>query len=338
MTNLTGYTTGEIFPISGHTWMLMKSVITRCLYYSLVCVVFACHDKDDVAEDTSTYTWIPSSITTNDEWTVYKFKKSQDGDLYISGWGPDEKSIFAKRVGSQWEIIAKVDEMVIGDYAVFQDTVYYSSSLAVKKSRGTYVETFLNTYTHTAIEVFQDKLFISGSYLACNGEEYTILSYDATKKCNPIFQGVSNARMKVAKSRLFIASTEGHPLLIYYDGFLEESAYKKDFLNIDNEGSIYSQEDSDPKHIVITKFINQKTEKIGNDLPMNMILTRLEFNGSSVVISGGDLVDDTSNAFFLTINNTWKPIDTGFVIYDLINFDGKVLAASDGMIMELVKS
>lgn len=115
-------------------------------------------------------------------------------------------------------------------------------------------------------------------------------------------------------------------------------AHKKGFLNIDNEESIYSHENSDANHFVIAKYINQKTEKVGNDLAMNMIVTRLEFAGNSVVISGGDSVDDTLNAFFLTTNNTWKPIDTGFVIYDLINFDGKVLAASAGIILELVKS
>lgn len=193
----------------------------------------------------------------------------------------------------------------------------------------------LNTTSPCAIEVFQNKVFIAGAHLPYNGQEYSILSYNTSKKIAPVFQGISNSKMKIANDKLFILGPAGSPVLIYYDGFSEETTYTKDFLNVDNEETIYGQENSDPNQVVITKFQNQKIERVGNTISTNTVPIRLEFYEGSLIISGHDLGDDTSNAFFLTGSNTWKSIDTGFVIYDIINFDNKILAGSDGKIMEL---
>lgn len=112
----------------------MKNVLVKCMSCTLICILFACHDQDEINEDTTSYTWTTSSISPSNEFTVFEFKKGDDGQLYFSGWTADEKSILAKLVGNQWGILARVDEMVLGDFAVFQDTVYYSTSLAVKRA------------------------------------------------------------------------------------------------------------------------------------------------------------------------------------------------------------
>jgi hypothetical protein len=119
-------------------------------------------------------------------------------------------------------------------------------------------------------------------------------------------------------------------LLIYDDGFLEETTYRKGFLNIDNDEFIYSVDNGG----FITKFRGGETERMGNTIAAEVENTRLQFYGRSLVISGQGQ-GDKSNSFFLTTNNTWRSIDTDFIIYDLINFDNRILAGSDGQIMEL---
>lgn len=316
----------------------MKSAQRKFATYTLsfiLCVLLACQDQDEITDDPVSYTWITSSLSPDEEITVYKFKRGEEGQLYFSGWTTDKKSIFAELVDGQWEVLARANEQEFGDFTVFQDTVYYSTSLSIIKTKGTYATTLLNTVTHCSLEVFEDKLIIGGMYLTFNGQEYSILSYDASNKFSPIYQGISNLKMKIANQKLFIAGPVGFPVLMYYDSFLEPTTYSKDFLNIDDEESIYGLAENDSHHIDITKFQHQKLEKIGNTLVTNTMLNRLEFNGNSFVISGHDLSDGTSNSFFLTSTNTWKSIDTGFVIYDLIQFDNKILAGSDGKIMEL---
>lgn len=318
----------------------MKRAFIKLVSYSLICIGFACSDPDDnVIEDPTSYSWTTSSITPDTDLTVYKFKKSEDGTLYMLAWPSDNKSIFAKLVNNQWETLAEVDEEVIGAFAVFQDTVYFSTSLAVKRTRNKFVDTFLNTNTHTAIEVFQGKLFIGGSYLMYKGKDYSVLSYDDSKKVTPVLEDGPTSHMIVANQVLIMLGSEGSPLLMYDRGYIEESTYKpykRHFLNIDSDGLIYSQEPSDANQVVITKFKTKKSETIGNALPKNSLEnTKLQFYGSSIIINGQDFSDKTSNAFFLTTNNTWKPIDTDIVIYDLINYDGKIFAGSDGQILEL---
>lgn len=318
----------------------MKTAFVKFVSYSLICIGFACSDPDDdVIEDPTSYSWTLSSITPDTDLTVYKFKKSEDGTLYMLAWPSDNKSIFAKLVNNQWETIAEVDETVVGEFAVFQDTVYFSTSLAVKRSRNTFVDTFLNTSTHTAIEVFQGKLFIGGSYLPYEGNEYAILSYEDSKQATPVLKDGPVTHMIIANHALVMLGSEGSPLLMYDRGYVEESGYKpykRDFLNIDSDGLIYSKESGGANKVVITKFKTQKSETIGNAIPSNSLEnTKLQFYGSSIVISGQDFADKTSNAFFLTTNGTWKSIDTGIVIYDMINYDSQIFAGSDGQIMEL---
>ena len=304
--------------------------------YFMAAVFLSCQDKDDnIHHRDGNFTWITSTVSPENNITVYQFEKGDNGSLYINGWTEDDKSVFEMLVDNNWEIIAQVNELVIGDFVVFEDTVYFSTSLAVKKSKGTYVGTVLNTTTHCALEVYQNQLFIAGSHLLLDGQEYSILSYDRSGAFNPIFQGISNSKIKKVNDKLYISGPVGFPVLIYQNGTIQESDYKNDFLNINEEGFIYSYERNDPNHIVINRFNQHKTEKVGNSITTNILPTRLEFHDSSVILGGHDSNEDTSNSFILGSENKWYAIETGFTIYDLINHDNKILAATDGSIMEL---
>jgi len=320
----------------------MKISSVRCIGYCLLFIFLSkCQQENNITnEDTRSYKWIESSLSSTIFMDIYKFKKGDDGQLYLLGWPSENKSVFAKLVGEQWETLAEVDESVIGDFAVFQDTVYFSTSLAVKKSKGLFVDTFISTSAHSSIEVFQNKLFVGGPHLYHDGGDYSLLTYDNSFELTPVSTEDAVLNMNIANQKLFVQTYAG---FLVYDkyGLLEDipySTFNREFLNISEAEKIYCVGKSDDNSIVITAFQDKMTEQIGDAIPENFAITSLQFFQNSMFFitqNYSEDASDASDAFFLTNSNTWKSIGTSFVIYDLVNYGDRMLAGSKGKIMEL---
>lgn len=317
----------------------MKINLAKYASYCLLVILSSCRDEgNDIIMDSRSFIWQESSLPLATAMDVYKFKKGDDGQLYLLGWNSENTSIFAKLVGEQWETIAEVDEFVIGDFAVFKDTVYFSTSLAVKKSKGLFVDTFITTSTHSSIETFENKLFIGGSHLYYDGGDYSLLTYDTSYELTPVSVEGAALHFNIANKKLFVLTYDGFQVYDKY-GHLEDvpySIFNRELLNISEAEEIYGVEKSGDNGIVITAFLDKKVEQIGNTLPDDFAsITSLQFFDTSLIFVAQKFSEDTSTAFFLTTNNTWKSIASPFVIYDIINYGDKMLAGTKGKIMEL---
>lgn len=311
----------------------MNAVRYTSYFLFLIGLVFfiSCSDDESI-QVTEKYSWVTSSKSPQGSFTIYDFRIGSDGLLYAMGWDGSQR-IFAKFINAKWETIAKVDETVIVNFTVYKDMVYYSNYTTLKRAKGSSVETILDA-DFCGLEVYQNLLIITGTPINLNGNEFTIISYDGENTFTPIDEGVQSGTMNLINDRLFIA---GHPLKIFDGSNLIPTEYYGGFLNIDKFESIYSWGNIDDSNLFITKFIDGKYENVGNTIKSNAIVDRLSFNNETIVFSGviADLI--TSESFFLNSKKRWTKIETTDLIFDLIYFDNKILAAANnGQVWELV--
>lgn len=65
-------------------------------------------------------------------------------------------------------------------------------------------------------------------------------------------------------------------------------------------------------------------------------MNALEFDDETMVVSGIDPNKNLSESFYLNDDNRWVAIPTDYLILDLINFNGKIFAATvEGKLLEL---
>lgn len=307
----------------------MKKRIGACFCVVVLSVIFACDNDREIVQETSIYSWTVTHYTP-DNIIFYDLKLGPDGRLYGAGLGYIQQ-VFAMLTTSGWQILAEVEEPYIRDFTFYHDTIYYTADNQLKKAKGTFVESIL-TGPVAGVEVFQDKLIITGALpFEYKGKEYTVMSYEMGGKFTPIDSGIQSSRMININGKLFI---EGHPLKIYDGATLMSHEYAGGFLNIDTHETIYSWKQFDG-YFFIDKFADDKYVDVGTAIYSSAIVNRLEFNHSTIVVSG---INDQSisESFYLNSKNHWVEIPTTHQIYDLINFNHKIVATtSEGDLLEL---
>lgn len=293
-------------------------------------ILSSCKDDESI-QQSEKYSWVLSEISPNGTFTIYDFKIGNDDQLYSMGWNGSQR-IFGKLIDNNWQIIATVEENVIVDFTVFNDTVYYGNYHTLKKAKGSLVKSILNS-EFCGLEVYNNTLFFTGTPIQFNGNKYTIMSYNG-KTFDSIDQGIQSTNIKKIDNKLFIG---GMPLKIFDGSKLIKTGYYGGYMNIDNFGSIYSSRTGDNDEIYIRKYINNKYVDVGNGVKTSVIVERIEFNSQTTVFSGVDVDKMTSETFFLNSKNIWTQISTLVQINDLISFNDKIFAAtSDGQVLELV--
>lgn len=300
------------------------------LTISLLVTMSACKDEESI--QTEKYSWATSTISPNGTFTIYDFKIGHDGQLYSMGWNGSQR-IFSKLIDNNWLAIAQVDETVIVDFTIFNDTIYYSNYHTLKKAKGTTVKTVLDA-EFCGLEVYNNTLFFTGTPIQFDGGEYTIMTYDGDKTFTPIDQGIQSTIIKKIDSKLFIG---GFPLKIYDGINLTATNYYNGFRNIDNFGSIYSSRTGDNNEIFIRKYIDSNYKDVGNGVKTSAIFDFIEFNSQTTIFSGLDIDKNISETYFLNSKSIWTQIPTTVQINDLISFNDVIFAATnDGQVLELV--
>ena len=309
----------------------MKNHFIQCAGIILA-LMFGCNE--DNAPDTSSeipiYEWTESDYSPND-FTVYHLKIGEDHELYAMGQ-KDVRRIFAKLVNGGWQEIASVDESGILDFTFFNDTIYYTNGMSLKKTKGSFVELMLSGRVG-GLEVFENRLIITGGEpIPYDGRAFTIMSYEGGETFTAIDSGSSSAHIKEINNKLFIA---GHELKVYDGKKLTTSEYAGGFLNIDSDESIYNWGQTH-ENIKIAKFANNHYQDVGDVINSTAVVSALEFYEETIVVSAVAGSNGINQSFYLNGNNHWVEMPTSYLILDLINFNGKIFAATNaGPLLEL---
>ena len=297
-----------------------------------------CNESNEanVAPESSLYSWTVSEYSPENDFAVYNLKIGDDQDLYAMGY-KEPGRIFAKLVNGRWQTIASVDESLSGilDFTFYNDTIYYTNGSSLKKAKGSFVTPILSGRVG-GLEVFENKLIITGGEpIPYAGNQYTIMSYEGGQTFIPIDNGIQSGAIKKVNNKLFIA---GHELKIYDGKKLITSEFGGGFLNVDSQEAIYFGGQR-AAHIEILKFENNHYLDVGDVINSTAIVSALEFYEETVVMSAADGSNNLYQSFYLNGDNHWVEVPTSYYILDLINFNGKLFAATnDGVLLELMST
>jgi hypothetical protein len=311
--------------------MKNQFVTASCI---ILASMFGCNESNEpnLRPDISLYSWTVSEYSPENGFTIYNLKIGDDQDLYAMGY-KEPGRIFAKLVNGEWQTIASVDESGILDFTFYNDTIYYTNGSSLKKAKGSFVAPMLSGRVG-GLEVFENKLIITGGEpIPYAGNQYTIMSYEGGKKFTPIDSGFQSGFIKEVNNKLFIA---GHELKIYDGKKLITSEFGGGFLNVDSNEAIYSWWQTST-NFKIVKFVNNQYQDVGDVINSTAIVNNLEFYQETIVVSAVAGSNDINQSFYLNGDNQWVEVPTAYYILDLINFNGKLFAATnDGVLLELM--
>lgn len=215
----------------------MRMMKKRFVHHLLIaaCAMSGC-DNDDLNPGPSEYSWTISQFSPINNFIIFHLKIGVDGQLYATGV-KDDQFAFAKLLNNEWHMLAQVNEIGIGDFTYYYDTIYYTANNSLKRAKDLFVETIMSG-PFGGVEVFGNKLIITGGEpIPINDGEYTILSYETGGEFIPIDSGIQSGAIKNLNGKLFI---EGHPLKIYDGLTLIGMEFYGGLLNIDASEAIYS--------------------------------------------------------------------------------------------------
>lgn len=180
--------------------MKTKQALCGLLIISLGLSFTSCND-DEVAPEPEKASWIVSTLSPEGSFYPYGFMKGDDGQLYAVGSSGTDL-VFNEYADGSWTTIATVQEPVVVSFTIYNDAVYYSTYNSIKRAKGSEVETIMNA-AFSGLEVYKDKLILTGSPIEWNGNEYTIMSFDGNT-FTTIDQGTQGGGIVKVNDKLFI--------------------------------------------------------------------------------------------------------------------------------------
>jgi hypothetical protein len=290
-------------------------------------------------ESSREYSWSTSELIPYFD-AIHKFKIADGTSLYISGTVNGIPGIF-KLDGNKWTKVIETYGFA-DDFIVYKGVLYFGNSYGLYRVVNSIAEKFTtNDPQIIAMDVFEDKLFITGGSILIDGKYYTTASFDGSN-FTPISEYISGYSMLVANDKLFIGNypvTEfGNTGIKYLDIGGQSN------MTTDSDGNIYiasiTVNAKNKIQSTIQKYTNGESLILGDTL--NCYVHKIQFYNGTIVISGSEDLNEGISYYYK--NGNWRKIEIPFpslggtnILGDMILYNGKIIGSPliSGKVLEL---
>lgn len=294
----------------------MIKVKTLLLLLTII-LFFSCEENEDSPR---VYMWTSSDAIPYFD-AVHKLKIADGTSLYISGMVNGIPGIF-KLDGNTWTKVIETYGFA-DDFSVYKGVLYFGNGYGLYRAVNSTVEKITPNDPHIiAMEVFRDKLIITGSSIQIDGKSYTTVSFDGSGFA-PISDIHSGYSILVCNNQLFLGN---YPVLTYDDGELTYIDIEgQTNMTNDDEGNIYIAsiiaDAQGNTQSLVQKYAKGESSTLGG--PLNCHIHSIQSFNNTIVVAG--FADPNTAVSYYYKNGDWISLEGANGVREMIVYDNKLI-------------